>query len=355
MSIQRKLRRGTKTESDSFTGAVAETVYDTTSNRLVNHDGSKAGGYPVPNFLDIINNAFNYVATSGTNTITGSLAYAPTAYTAGMEVVIKPANTITGAATINLNSLGAKNIYKDNGSGTLVAVASGDIKSGVPVRLTYDGTQFVAQLGGGAKVTIQVFTASGTYTPGSGMKYCVVEAVGAGGGGGRADGTSPTQYRAGGGGGGGEYVRSVLTRATVGASLAVAIGTGGTAGTTGAGGTGGDTTLGSTIVVAKGGSGGNRQQSTTMVAGGAGGTGGTGDFKSKGEQGQPGGSDGTTAPIYAPASGQGGNTVIGNGSNNGTAPPANTGVGGYGGYTSSLSNVSGSAGATGVMIITEFY
>lgn len=63
------------------------------------------------------------------------------AYITGMEIAFK-ANTVnTGAATLNVNSLGAKSITKN---GTL-ALGSGDIPAGAIVTLRYDGTQFQLQ------------------------------------------------------------------------------------------------------------------------------------------------------------------------------------------------------------------
>lgn len=52
-----------------------------------------------------------YIALSGTNTITGTVSPAITAYATGQIFHVKAAATTTGAATLNLNSLGAKNIY----------------------------------------------------------------------------------------------------------------------------------------------------------------------------------------------------------------------------------------------------
>lgn len=362
MSIQRKLRRGNKATSDSFTGAVGETVFETDNNRLVNHDGSKAGGYPVPNFLDAINNAFSYAASSGTNTITASLAYAPTAYTAGMSVIIKPANTISGAATINLNSLGAKNIKKDDGSGTLVSVASGDIKANIPVGLIYDGTQFVLQSGGGGTDgNVQVFTSSGTYTPTAGMRYCMVEVIGGGGGGGGAAGSSNSS--AGAGGGSGAYSRSILSAADVGASQSVTIGAAGSAGSTsgGNGGAGGASSLGS-LVTANGGSGGGGDAS----GGGSGGTGGAGGTAGTGQLARAGCDGGDAVPqgtnginsgvgassVYGSTQGPGwapGNTV--DAAVTGQTAQTNSGSGGSGGAGASAA---GGAGGSGIVIVTEF-
>lgn len=46
MSEQLQLRRGTASQVAAFTGAAGETVVDTTNNRLVVNDGSRAGGWP---------------------------------------------------------------------------------------------------------------------------------------------------------------------------------------------------------------------------------------------------------------------------------------------------------------------
>jgi hypothetical protein len=67
-----------------------------------------------------------------------SLVPAITAYTAGQVVWIKAATVNTGAATLNLNAIGAKAIKKNLD----VALADGDIKAGAYVGLVYDGTNF---------------------------------------------------------------------------------------------------------------------------------------------------------------------------------------------------------------------
>lgn len=86
--------------------------------------------------------AETYAADAGANdTYVITLSPVPAAYTTGMLVTFK-ANTInTGAATINVNSLGAKSITK-NGT---TALEDGDIKVGQVVTLRYDGTQFQMQ------------------------------------------------------------------------------------------------------------------------------------------------------------------------------------------------------------------
>ena len=61
-----KLRRGTTTQHNSFTGAEGEVTVDTTKDALVVHDGSTQGGHPVAKSSDIPN-LNNYAALAGAN------------------------------------------------------------------------------------------------------------------------------------------------------------------------------------------------------------------------------------------------------------------------------------------------
>lgn len=82
-----------------------------------------------------------YAADGGSNdTYAITLAVAPEAYSdiVGLPIAFK-ANTInTGAATLNVNSLGAKTIKKFNNED----LADGDIEAGQIVTVAYDGTNF---------------------------------------------------------------------------------------------------------------------------------------------------------------------------------------------------------------------
>lgn len=75
---------------------------------------------------------------SGTDTITGSLSPALTAYAAGQMFYFVAAGDNTGAVTLNINSLGAKSITKFGST----ALLAGEIKSGQTVVIVYDGTRF---------------------------------------------------------------------------------------------------------------------------------------------------------------------------------------------------------------------
>lgn len=80
-------------------------------------------------------NAVKVLASvAGTNTITGSMTPDLTAYSAGMLVVFNPAVTNTGAVTINIDSLGALDIFRFGGE----ALQAGDLVAGIPAQLVLD-------------------------------------------------------------------------------------------------------------------------------------------------------------------------------------------------------------------------
>jgi hypothetical protein len=70
-------------------------------------------------------------SVSGTNTITASMTPVLTAYVIGQCFRFMPANTNTGAATINLDGVGALTIKKA-AAGALVALSAGDIVASIP-------------------------------------------------------------------------------------------------------------------------------------------------------------------------------------------------------------------------------
>jgi hypothetical protein len=77
------------------------------------------------------------LGVSGIDTITGSGSPQVTAYTTGQMFWFVASGTNTGAATLNIDSLGVKSITR----GT-AALAAGDIISGSIALVVYDGTQF---------------------------------------------------------------------------------------------------------------------------------------------------------------------------------------------------------------------
>lgn len=86
-------------------------------------------------------NAWGGTAGGTANAITATTSPTLSAYSAGQLVSFIANATNTGATTVNLDSLGAKNIYKRSLSGP-VALVGGEIVSGNIVVLEYDGTEF---------------------------------------------------------------------------------------------------------------------------------------------------------------------------------------------------------------------
>lgn len=214
--------------------------------------------------------------------------------------------------------------------------------------------------GVGRLIGIQKFTASGTYTPTVGMRFCIIEVMGGGGGGGGCGATSGSVIAVSGGGGQGSMIEGQFTAVDIGVSKPVTIGAGGAGGIgVGAGGAGGTSSVGS-LISASGGVGagaGIAAASGTSVAA-AGGVGGliTAGGNIIGWVGMSGGLGVIIGGSFRGGSGgglgggQGGSTpdVVG-------AAGGGPGAGG-GGVASDISSAAktGGAGQAGTVIIREF-
>jgi len=200
-----------------------------------------------------------------------------------------------------------------------------------------------------ANVTVQTFTANGTYTPTSGMKKCLLIAVGAGAAGGAVTNLDES---AGGGGAGGSAIKFVAN-SVIGSAQTVTIGIGGASGSSGT-----NTSVG-VIVLATGGTVGALTGNTTTIGatanGGVGGVGSNSDLNMVGGAGERG-------VIFSKSlgnGGRGGTSIFGGG---GAGSPTETagcacglyGGGGGGGSSSAGTDRAGGAGANGVVYILEF-
>lgn len=113
----------------------------TTLSGLVKGNGTSAFGQAkADDIASVI-----YAADAGANdTYAITWSPAPSAYTTGTHYRFKANTANTGAATLNVNSLGAKTIKKAAG-GITTDLADNDIRSGQMVDVVYDGTNFQMQ------------------------------------------------------------------------------------------------------------------------------------------------------------------------------------------------------------------
>ena len=80
----------------------------------------------------------NLITVTGTNTLIGTSVPPYTSYVTGMTLSFVPANTNSGAVTIDVDGLGAKNVFV----GSSTALSSGDLVAGRIAQIQYDGTRF---------------------------------------------------------------------------------------------------------------------------------------------------------------------------------------------------------------------
>lgn len=96
--------------------------------------------YPAPAVMQA-------VTTEGTPSAYTVTIPGITALTAGLSIMVTPHTTSASAKpTINVNGLGVKNIRRrlSSGAGTTAFLLIAQFYSGRPIRLTYDGTQWIA-------------------------------------------------------------------------------------------------------------------------------------------------------------------------------------------------------------------
>lgn len=171
-----------------------------------------SGVYVEKPALDTQSGKWSYcVAAGSANAMTAVLTPAPAAYVAGMAIRLQVAVMNTGAATLNINGLGAKPIRRADQTPLL----SGDLVGGQIVELIYDGSGW--QISGlltslVRSVGVQAYDGPGTFTwvAPAGVTRVEVELWGGGGGAASSPNTADQYGGAGGGGGFSLGVYSVI-------------------------------------------------------------------------------------------------------------------------------------------------
>jgi len=142
-ATQTKIRRGTKAQIDAMTPVEGEIIADLTDDRLRLGDGLTLGGIVQAKAMDMPFQTFTFGTSTGTaNALVLTLPLSPGSYAQPLTVTVKANAINTGATTINVNGLGAKNIYKVSATG-VTSLTGGEIVTGGIYQFTYDGTQFV--------------------------------------------------------------------------------------------------------------------------------------------------------------------------------------------------------------------
>lgn len=156
VATQTKFRRGTNTDILGFVPAEGEIVVDMTNDRPVLGDGTKAGGYPIPNFVDIQMQSFTRGTVGGTaDAITLTLTTPILAYASSLKLGFVPTSTNTGPVTIDVDGKGPQDLQKYDGSG-LGDLEAGDLVPGVYYEIYHDGSQFqMASSGSGITAVSQ--------------------------------------------------------------------------------------------------------------------------------------------------------------------------------------------------------
>jgi hypothetical protein len=325
--------------------------------------GTRAGNYLA---FDSSGNVIAAAGTGGTAISVPLVPFVQAASLVAAKALLITAGSIATADIANDAVTTAKILNSNVTNAKLANMAANTVKmnntgsSAVPIDATM--AQLNAVLGSVLTVKQQKFTAAGTYTPSTGMLFCIIEAWGGGGGGGGVPSVGSTSSTGAAGGGAGGYSRHLATAADIGASKAVAIGAAGSGGAAGSnnGTAGGNTTLGTTIVVANGGSGGTAGAANSGIGSTNGGVAGTGNIINA--PGQPGGGAvGLITNAAKGIGGYGGSTIVGGGGPQvmGTTAPGQAGTGfGSGGSGAASGDLgaaqAGGAGAAGLMVITEF-
>lgn len=321
-------------------------VFNTTDNELNFYNGSVWKSYF--SFTSITSGGIPYFNSTSSSATTGVLSANALMIGGGAGTAPSTIGLGTTTTVLHGNAAGAPSY----GPVSLTT----DITGNLPVSNLNNGTSASATTfwrGDAAwavpkitNVAVQTFSASGTYTPTTGMVNCLVICVGGGGAGGDAIATDAT----GGGGGGGGTSIALIDAATVGASQSVTVATSTAA-------AGNSSSFGA-ILSSTGGAEGATVTSTTVgvnVAGGAGGIGSGGDLSIAGRPGGRGiifstnngiGGDGGSSYFGGGGAGAGSNSA----GSNGVA----YGSGGGGGHASTATDRLGGDGAAGVVYIVEY-
>lgn len=272
------------------------------------------------------------------NTITADGGPSTAGYVNQQLYSFKPTITNTDAVTLKVGDLPTVSI-KDHGN----EIAPGELIANLNTVLSFNSTGPVFELLNNLTKSILAFTVfnlggASTWNKNDRTKSVLFLCTGGGGGG----GGNPGVIAGAGGGAGGTSISFIFSPAT---SYSISVGSGGPANANTAGSDGGDSNIGSTVVIANGGSG-----------GGATGIGGNGGLAGTGDIAIVGGDGGVVLPNSAGVGSPGGGSFYGGGGKGGSSisNPNPGGAFGSGGGGSESGGTIGAAGKEGIIYAIEF-
>lgn len=143
-TIERAVGQGASTTSIYFDPNYFYTPTGQQKSALPGMAGTLSSTNKYSTGISTQNQTAQFAAAAGSaNAFTLTLSPVPTAYAAGQRFSFTANNANTGTCTLNVNGLGAVQIFKFKNVGLEV----GDIKSGQVVEVSYDGTNFEMQSG----------------------------------------------------------------------------------------------------------------------------------------------------------------------------------------------------------------
>ena len=312
-----------------------------TDNAVVRWDGTS--GQLVQNSGVTINDSGDLTANNLSGTNTGDQTITLTGDVTGSGTGSFAATIADDAVTLAKMASGtAGNLITYDASGDPAAVSTGTANQVLTSNGAGAAPTFQDAGGGGGLQSVQVFTASGTWTKPAGITKVKVTVVAGGGGGGAGNVGNISGT---GGGAGGAALEFIDVSGT--SSETVTVGAGGAGGASnGASGGSGSTSSFGSFCSATGGTGGT---SATSSTGGAGGAGSGGDANHTG-------GDGGGSTAAADGGGNGGSSIFGGagmktGNANGDAA---NGYGSGGAGASNGGGFTGGAGKAGIIIVEEY-
>lgn len=127
--------------NDIRAGQWVDVVWDGTNFQMQSTLGNAASGFSASTNANDLDAAFHAADAGSTDAYAITLSPAIPGYVTGAHIVFMANTANTGAATLDVNGLGAKTIKKAAG-GVTTDLATNDIRAGQWVHVVYDGTNF---------------------------------------------------------------------------------------------------------------------------------------------------------------------------------------------------------------------